>query len=104
MMRRRMVRRPGVGVVGTMAVGGMAYAAGSSSAKRSAQDQAQDQQIAQMQAQQAAQQQAAAAQQYAPPPQTAAPPAPGSLTDEKVGQLKQLADLKDKGHPDRRGV
>jgi len=94
-----MMRRRGVGLLGVAAVAGVAHHAGTKSAQAQAQDQAQNQQIADLQAQQ---QYAAQQQQYAPPPQQYAPlpppaPAPGGMTDEKIAQLQQLAALKDQG-------
>ena len=90
MLRRRPVVRRGPGLLGTMAIGGAAYAAGSGAAKRAAQDQAQNQQIADLQAQQ----QALAAQQQpvAPPAAPAAAAGP-----DRVAQLKDLAALKAQG-------
>jgi hypothetical protein len=94
-----MMRRRGVGLLGVAAVAGVAHHAGTKSAQAQAQEQAQNQQIADLQAQQ---QYAAQQQQYAPPPQQYAPlpppaPAPGGMTDEKIAQLQQLAALKDQG-------
>ena len=97
MMRRRRVGRA---VVRTAAVGGVAYAAGSHGAKKSAaeaqQEAQQNAQIADLQ-----QQQAAAAppmdQQPAPPPPQAAAPTPSGMTTEKIEQLKQLGQLRESG-------
>ena len=94
-----MMRRRGVGLLGVAAVAGVAAHAGSKSAQGQANEQAQNQQIADLQAQQnaAAQQQYAPPppQQYAPPPPP--PPAPGGMTDEKIAQLQQLGALKAQG-------
>jgi Short C-terminal domain len=73
-VRRRPIARAAV-------VGGTAYAAGKAGA-RSANREAEEQ----------AEQQAYAA----PPPPAAAPPA-GGMTDDKIEQLKQLAELRDSG-------
>jgi hypothetical protein len=100
MLRRPVVRRRGVGLLGTMAVGGAAYAAGSSMARRSAAEQDRDARLAELEAQQAAAQSqyAPPAQQYAPPPQQfAATPGAGGITPEKIEQLKQLGALKEQG-------
>jgi len=89
-----MRRRRGVGLLGTMAVGGMAYAAGNSAAKSQAREQDQNDQLAYLQAQ-SAQQQA-----YAPPPMQAPPPPPAPAAppmDPKIAQLQQLAQLKTSG-------
>ena len=92
-------RRRGVGLLGTMAVGGVAYAAGSSVAKGRANEQAQNQQIAQMQAEMANQQ-----PQQAPPPPPAYEPPPGPPAstsapsmDDKLAQLQRLSELKAEG-------
>jgi hypothetical protein len=86
-----MRRRRGVGIVGVAAVAGVAHHAGTKSAQASANEQAQNQQLADLQAQNdalAAQQQQAAA---APAPVAAAPAAPAQ--DDMMVQLKQFADL-----------
>ena len=79
-----------------MAVGGAAYAAGSRAARGQANEQAQNAQIAELEAQayQAPPQQ----QAYAPPPVAAPPPAaaPASM-DDKIEQLQKLAELKAAG-------
>jgi Short C-terminal domain len=94
MLRRPVARRRGVGLLGTMAVGGAAYAAGSSMARRSAADQDRDARLAELEAQQYAPPQ----QQYAAPPQQfASSPGPGGITPEKIEQLKQLGALKEQG-------
>jgi Short C-terminal domain len=81
-----------------MAVGGAAYAAGSSMARRSSADQDRDARLAELEAQQAAQQYAPPQQQYAPPPQQfASSPGAGGITPEKIEQLKQLGALKEQG-------
>jgi hypothetical protein len=90
------MRRRGVGLVGTAVVAG---AVGSNAAKRSAQEQAQDQQIAALEQQQAMAQQA---QTAPPPPQYAAPPAPVSAgpqvaTDATLEQIRKLGELKKEG-------
>jgi ABC-type cobalamin transport system ATPase subunit len=105
-MRRRGIGRVGrPSLVGTMArtavIAGTATAvSGSMQAKQ----QASAQQAAQAQAYEAQQQQAAidasVAQQLAAqaPPASAAPaPAAGGITDEVIGQLKQLGELRDAG-------
>ena len=108
MMRRRVVRRAGVGVLGATAIAGGAYMAGSHAAKRSAQEEAQEARLAELEAQQQypSQQQYAQPpqQQYAPPPQypppspPPAPAAPAAPTQEdRMRQLKDLADLKQAG-------
>jgi len=93
-----MRRRRGVGLLGTMAVGGLAYAAGNSAAKNQAREADQNDQIAYLQAQ-AAQQQAMHAPP--PPPPMAAPPAPAAAAappmDPKIAQLRELAELKTAG-------
>ena len=93
-----MRRRRGVGLLGTMAVGGLAYAAGNSAAKNQAREADQNDQIAYLQAQ-AAQQQAM--QAPPPPPPMAAPPAPAAAAappmDPKIAQLRELAELKTAG-------
>lgn len=100
MFRRRVVGRRGPGLLGTAAVGGLAYAAGSSRARQAAQDQQQSAEIAQLQAQQEQQEMAAQVAQPPPPaaqpPPAAAAPAPAT-TDEKIRQLQELAKLKDAG-------
>lgn len=101
MFRRRVVGRRGPGLLGTAAVGGLAYAAGSSRARQAAQDQQQSAEIAQLQAQQEQQEMAAQVAQPPPPPAAqpqpaAAAPAPAT-TDEKIRQLQELAKLKDAG-------
>ena len=84
MMRRRPLARAAV-------VGGVAYHAGKKGAQNAAAEQAQDQQIADLQAQ----------QQYAPPPQQYAPPpaaAPATAgSDDMVAQLENLKKLLDQG-------
>jgi hypothetical protein len=102
MLRRPVARRRGVGLLGTMAVGGAAYAAGSSMARRSSADQDRDARLAELEAQQySAQSQQYAPpppQQYAPPPQQFASSAgAGGITPEKIEQLKQLGALKEQG-------
>jgi hemolysin activation/secretion protein len=100
MFRRRVVVRRGPGLLGTAAVGGLAYAAGSSRARQAAQDQQQSAEIAQRQAQQEQQEMAAQVAQPPPPaaqPQPAAPAPAPATTDEKIRQLQELAKLKDAG-------
>jgi hypothetical protein len=77
-----LLRRRGVGLLGTMAVGGAAYMAGSSANKRKSNQQAQEQQSADLQSKAADAQKAA--------------PASDSM-DEKLEQLQQLGDLRSKG-------
>ena len=88
-------RRRGVGLLGTMAVGGVAYAAGRSAATGRANEQAQNAEIAELQSQAAAQSAAPA-----PPPAQAMPeqaiPAPTSM-DDKLAQLQRLSELKAAG-------
>jgi hypothetical protein len=85
-MRRRPLARAAV-------VGGVAYHAGKRGAQNRAAEEAQNQQIADLQAQ----------QQYAPPPQqyAQAPPAPapaaGAGSDYMVAQLTKLKSLLDQG-------
>ena len=87
MMRRRPLARAAV-------VGGVAYHAGKKGAQNAAAEQAQDQQIADLQAQQAQPQYAPPPpQQYAPP--AAAPASAGS--DDMVAQLENLKKLLDQG-------
>ncbi len=87
-----MLRRRGVGLLGTMAVGGAAYAAGSSAARASANEQSQNAQIAQLEYQQQAQ--AAAPPSPAPAPEVK----PVSVSmDEKIEQLQKLSELKAAG-------
>ena len=84
-MMRRPLRRAAV-------VGGVAVAAhhsGVKSAEAAANEQAQNQQIADLQAQQA--------QQAAPPPAPAAPAAPAVGGDDMVTQLENLKKLLDQG-------
>ena len=109
-MRRRGVGRVGrPSLVGTMAR--TAVIAGTATAvsnKVSAGQQAKAQQAADAQAYEAQQHQAqidaavaqqmAAQQAAAPPPPAAAPaPAAGGISDAVIGQLKQLAELRDAG-------
>ena len=94
MRRRPVVVRRGPGLLGTMAVGGVAYAAGRGGAQQAAQEQALSEQIAQLQAEQ----QALAAQQragVAVPPTVATQLAAAPI--DRVAQLKDLAQLKDAG-------
>jgi len=81
-MRRRPLARAAV-------VGGVAYHAGKRGAQNAAAEQAQDQQIADLQAQ----------QQYAPPPQqyAPAPAAPAAGGADMVTQLENLKKLLDEG-------
>ena len=78
-LRRRPLARAAV-------VGGVAYHAGKRGAQNAAAEQAQDQQIADLQAQ----------QQYAPPP-AAAPAAPSAGGSDMVAQLENLKKLLDEG-------
>ena len=93
-MRRRPLARAAV-------VGGVAYHAGKKGAQNAAAEQAQNQQIADLQAQQAQQQYAPPPQQYAPPPPRR-PPAAGS--DDMVAQLDQPEEAARRGHPHAGGI
>ena len=84
-MRRRPLARAAV-------VGGVAYHAGKKGAQNTAAEQAQNQQIADLQAQQ---QYAPPPQQYAPPPPAPAAPAAGGA--DMVTQLENLKKLLDEG-------
>jgi hypothetical protein len=93
-----MRRRRGVGLLGVAAVAGTAAYAGKKSAQGAANQQAQNQQIADLEAQNAAlaaqQQQLVMQQQAAAPPApapVAAAPAPSGGID--MAKLQQLADL-----------
>ena len=88
-MRRRPLARAAV-------VGGVAYHAGKKGAQNAANEQAQNEEIAELQAQQAQQQYAPPPQQYAPPP-PAAPAAAGAGSDDMVAQLTNLKSLLDQG-------
>jgi hypothetical protein len=86
--------------MGVAAVAGVAHHAGAKSAQAQAQQQAQDQQLADLEAQNealAAQQQAMAAQQQAPVAAPAAPAAPAAAEDPLTAQLNQLASLHNAG-------
>ena len=83
-MRRRPLARAAV-------VGGVAYHAGKKGAQNTADEQAQNDQIADLQSQQ---QYAPPPQQYAPPPAPAAPAAGGA---DMVTQLENLKKLLDEG-------
>lgn len=85
-MRRRPLARAAV-------VGGVAYHAGKKGAQNAAQEQAQNEQIADLQAQQ---QYAPPPPQYAPPPPAAAPAASAG-SDDMVAQLTNLKSLLDQG-------
>jgi len=85
-MRRRPLARAAV-------VGGVAYHAGKRGAQNAANEQAQNEQIAELQAQQ---QYAPPPPQYAPPP-PAAPAAGGAGSDDMVAQLTNLKSLLDQG-------
>ena len=87
-MRRRPLARAAV-------VGGVAYHAGKKGAQNAAHEQAQNEEIADLQAQQAQPQYAPPPPQYAPPPAAAAAPTAGS--DDMVAQLKNLKKLLDEG-------
>jgi hypothetical protein len=87
-MRRRPLARAAV-------VGGVAYHAGKKGAQNAAQEQAQNEQIAELQAQQAEPQYAPPPPQYAPPPAAAA--APGAGSEDMVAQLESLKKLLDEG-------
>ena len=88
-MRRRPLARAAV-------VGGVAYHAGKKGAQNRAAEEAQNQEIADLQAQQAQQQYAPPPPQYAPPPPAAAP-APTAGSDDMVAQLTNLKSLLDQG-------
>ena len=92
-----MMRRRGPSLLGVAAVAGVAHHAGSKSAQASANEQAQNQQIADQQAQIDAMQ----AQQVAPaapPPQAYAPAAPAApAVDPTTAQLENLANLHTQG-------
>jgi len=93
-----MLRRRGVRLLGTMAVGGAAYAAGHSAARGQANEEAQNAQIAELQAQAYQAPPPMQQQAYAPPPVAAPPPAPAaSSMDDKIEQLQKLAELKATG-------
>ena len=83
-----MRRRRGVGLLGTMAVGGVAYAAGSSAARSGQRESEQEARLQQLEA-----------QQYQPPPmQPAAPPPPAAPAGKStIEQLKELGELRDSG-------
>ncbi|HEX8033283.1 MAG TPA: SHOCT domain-containing protein [Ktedonobacterales bacterium] len=106
MMRRRALGRP---VLRTAVVGGAAYMAGSSAARKQQAEAEQNAQIADLQQQQAAMQTGAQYQAqptYAPPsyaqPAYAPPPAPEPVaapapTQDPIAMLKQLGELKAAG-------
>lgn len=83
MLRRPVVRRRGIGLLGAAAVAGTAYAVGSSGARKDAQEAEQEQRLAELEAQQA-------------PRYTQAPPQPAGQ-DDKIERLRQLAELKQAG-------
>ena len=83
-----MMRRRGRPLMAAAVVGGVAHHAGKASAQNAAQEQAQNQQIADLQAQQAQ-------PQYAPPPPAAAAPEAGGT--DMVTQLENLKKLLDEG-------
>ena len=105
MMRRGIGRVGRPSLVGTMARTAVIAGTATAVSNKVSQGQAaKAQQAADAQAYQAQQQQEAMAQQMAaqqaaaPPPPPAAPaPAAGGISDEVVGQLKQLAELRDAG-------
>jgi len=78
MYRRPAVVRRGPGLLGAVAVGGMAYAAGRATAGQAAQERRQDAQIADLQQQQAR-------------------PAPALSSEDRIGQLQELGELKASG-------
>jgi Short C-terminal domain len=113
MLRRRVRRRA---IVGTAAVGGLAYAAGHHAAKKSAEQQYMDaQQNAQITDLQDQQNMQEPAYQQPPPPMYQQPPPPvyqqpppplpqaappvqsSGLTDEGISQLKRLGELHESG-------
>jgi hypothetical protein len=85
-MRRRPLARAAV-------VGGVAYHAGKKGAQNRAAEEAQNQQIADLQAQQEQEQYAPPPPQYAPPP----PAAPAAGGEDMVAQLENLKKLLDEG-------
>ena|SRR6478609_365587 len=107
MMRRGIGRVGRPSLVGTMARTAVIAGTATAVSNKVSQGQAaKAQQAADAQAYQAEQQQAAmdaavaqqvAAQQAAAPPPAAPAPAAGGISDEVVGQLKQLAELRDAG-------
>lgn len=84
-MRPRVVRRRGAPLLAGAAVGGMAYMAGKSSARRAAAEADQEARIADLEQMQRAQE-----VEYAPPQQSQ--PAP-----DRIAQLRELADLHSSG-------
>ena len=103
MMRRGIGRVGRPSLVGTMArtavIAGTATAVSNkvSQGQAAKAQQAADAQAYQAQQQQEAMAQQMAAQQAAAPPPPAPAPAAGGISDEVVGQLKQLAELRDAG-------
>ena len=105
MMRRGIGRVGRPSLVGTMARTAVIAGTATAVSNKVSQGQAaKAQQAADAQAYQAQQQQEAMAQQMAaqqaaaaPPPPPAPAPAAGGISDEVVGQLKQLAELRDAG-------
>ena len=78
-----------------MAVGGVAYAAGSSAAKSGSREREQEQRLRELEAQQAQQSMPPQqAPQAAPPPAAPSPAAAGKST---IDQLKELGQLRDSG-------
>src|SRR6476646_302265 len=105
MMRRGIGRVGRPSLVGTMARTAVIAGTATAVSNKVSQGQAaKAQQAADAQAYQAQQQQEAMAQQMAaqqaaaaPPPPPAPAPAAGGISDEVVGQLKQLGELRDAG-------
>jgi hypothetical protein len=94
------MRRRGIGLLGAAAIGGTAYAVGSSRSRNQAEMQqmeSQQQQLAQQQQQMAAQQQYLAVQQASKQTPAAPPPAAGLTQEQKIAQLQQLATLRQSG-------
>ena len=91
-----MMRRRGPSLLGVAAVAGVAHHAGTKSAQASANEQAQNQQIADQQAQIDAMSAQQAQPQYAPPPPAPAAPATPAV-DPVTAQLQNLANLHTQG-------
>lgn len=97
-----LVRRRGIGLLGAAAIGGTAYAVGSSRARTQAEMQqmgADQQQLAAQQQQMTDQQQVAMqqAQTARTTPPAAPPPAPVISQEQKISMLQQLASLRQSG-------
>lgn len=85
MFRRPVVRRRGAPLLAGAAVGGVAYMAGKSSARRSAAEAQQEERIEELEQAQAG--------SYAPQQSSA----PQAQTPDRVTQLKELAELRSSG-------